>query len=297
MTDEFKSITQYDKRFDGLFDDVQKKGFGCSYFSILSCWRFLEDGKTTTHVHEQNIKDAMTITCLLNIASGLGFEDLIIGCTDYDHKQIVATSVDLITTNVIGIHQMFPKINNDSRYAVMFLKSEKYFVVLVDSNGYYFRDCHTDTQHNFKSLDQLYMHLANSYQFTENVNVGGIEFEEYSSIEFLIFDKKFNTDITSILTTKLYDENSADVFNSNQFDSNQFDQTDYDLSGDIFEIPEKILLTRKDIDYLEMLNEQLNDNSLINANSMYTDLGDYDSNDFAKNTTDDAIDTDDLVDF
>lgn len=290
-----KSITQYDKRFDGLFDEIKKKGFACSYFSILSCWKFMQqNSRPDLQSHEQHIKDAMTITCVLNLADGLGFEDLIIGCTDFDHKKIIATSVELIVQNVIGIHQMFPKILEETeKYAVMFLKSEKYFVVLVDKDGYYVRDCHIDTQYNFKTLDQLYAHLATTYQFTENVNVGGIEFEEYSSIEFLKFDTQFNTDVVAILGTKLYSDDKPNVFNKSQYDDFA-DDSIYDLDGDIFDLPEKILLTQKDIEYLEMLNVQLNGEVKNYVEDF--DNEPYDISDFTT-TIDNNIDPDDLVDF
>jgi spore coat polysaccharide biosynthesis protein SpsF (cytidylyltransferase family) len=112
-----------------------------------------------------------------------------------DHKKITGTSVELITNNVIGPNEMFPKLlNEQERYAVMFLKNEKYFVVMVDSNGFYLRDCHIDTQRNFKTLDTMFEHLSNFYQFTKMISIDGFQLEDYSSIEFLIFDQQFDSD-------------------------------------------------------------------------------------------------------
>lgn len=293
MNNTFNSITQYDKSFDGLFDDIKKKGYSCSYFSILSCWRFMENGIVDKDIHEQNIRDAMTITCVLNIADGLSFEDLIIGCTDYDHKKILATNVDLMKNDIIGIHQMFPLSddkNNNGRYAVMFLKSEKYFVVLVDDDGYHFRDCHADTQFDFKTLDQLYFHLSVSYQFTENICLDGIEFEDYSSIEFLIFDKKFNTEVINVLLTKAYDDSGNMIQNDEHIELNE---KNYDLDGDIFDLPEKIELTKDDIRYLEMFNNQANSEFTV---EIYDNPEEYNLDEFTR-PENKNINAEELVDF
>lgn len=292
MNDTFESITQYDKSFDYMFDNITKKGYSCSYFAILSCWRFMETGLCDKTIHEENIRDAMKITKNLNLSNGLSFEDLIVGCTTFDHKKIIGTSVDLVSNNVIGIHQMFPK--SETPYAVMFLKSEKYFVVLVNKDNYYCRDCHIDTQYNFKSLDQLFFHLANTYQFTENINAGGMDFDEYSSIEFLIFDQPFGTDVITLLTIEPQQNNEYDDQLKQIIEDQIVNEVlKYDLHKDIFELPEKVFLTENDIDYLNKLCSQMCEEF---KNDTYHTIEHFDSNEFTKRSNE-SIDHDELVDF
>jgi hypothetical protein len=75
----FNSITQYDKMFDSMFERINDKGYACSYFSVLTCLRFLQGYDYDNETHEKNIVDAMMLTCMLNVNSGLSFDDLIIG--------------------------------------------------------------------------------------------------------------------------------------------------------------------------------------------------------------------------
>lgn len=267
----FKSITQYDKKFDGMFDQIKNKGYSCSYFSILTCLRFFQGLVPDVDSHEKNIIDAMMITCMLNINSGLTFDDLIIGSTNCDHKKIMATSVDLITNNVIGFDNMFKNITNEKeKYAVMFLKSEKYFVVLVDIDGYYVRDCHVDNQYNYKLKQDLIDHLNNSYQFANSINIDGFKLEEYSSIEYLIIDKLFDSNVIDLLepigeiVNLAESEHTIDQMYLDQIVYQTIELADEDeptnidiLKGDIFEIPNKTLFSEKDIKYLELLNVEL----------------------------------------
>ncbi len=51
----FTSITQYDKRFDGMFEQIKNKGYSCSYFSVLTCLRFLQGYTPDVDTHEKNI--------------------------------------------------------------------------------------------------------------------------------------------------------------------------------------------------------------------------------------------------
>lgn len=345
----FKTLTQYDKRFDGMFDHIKNKGYGCSYFSVLSCLRFLQGYPSDVDTHEKNIIDAMTITCLLNVNSGLGFEDLITGCTNYDPKKIVGTSVELIVNNVIGPNEMFPKlVHQEEKYAVMFLKNEKYFVVLVDSDGFYLRDCHLDVQHNFKTLDEIFGHLSSSYQFTQMINIEGFQIEEYSSVEFLIFDQQFECDIMDI-TSLLEGQPDPTKFSDNFSDpANDKIATNITtnisatllalppvskeelLNGDMLNIPEKTLFSKKDIDYLQQLNNELSQGSNKKPNikleddiakptvkpaevnsdliglsddeqlillSLQRELDEFDNDQFVTSLLMDSVSPDDMVDF
>lgn len=315
MVDNFNSITQYDKSFDKMFKNISKKGFACSYFAILSCWRFIQTGTHDKHIHEENIRDGIKITKILDLSNGLSFEDLIIGCTTFDNKKIMCTSVDLFVNNVIGINDMFP--NKKERYAVMFLKSEKYFVVLVENDNYYLRDCHVDIQYNFKSVDLLYLHLINHYQFAENINVSGIDFDEYSSIEYLIFDEMFDTDVIMLLSMSLGNSDKADDFDYKKYQDfdennnmNHIDYTNevnriidqYDLHKNIFDLPEKVFFTDADIEYLDTLckNIQTNSANIINITDAINKSNIVEQNsgdEFVKKYNHNEINIDELVEF
>ncbi len=211
----------------------------------------------------------MMITCLLNLNSGLSFDDLIMGCTNYNHKKIIGTSVELIVNNVIGQNEMFPKLlDEQEKYAVMFLKSEKYFVVLVDKDGFYLRDCHVDLQKNFKTCNELFECLANFYQFTKMINIDGFQLEDYSSIEFLIFDQQFDSAVMNLLEPQIV--SSSNIIQQSTQDTKKIDINKPEnqpttqqnkkaeiLNGDIFNVPNKILFSKKDIEYLELLNNEL----------------------------------------
>jgi len=255
----FSSITQYDKKFDIQSNEIiYGKGYACSLFSILTPWKFMQGHPVDKNTHEQNINDAVKASRFLDMNEGLTFSNLLSTYTNIDANKIIGTCVELIVNKVLGFGEMFPKIDGDSKYAVIFLKNEKYIVVLVDKNGYYVRDCHESVQYNFKDFESVVAYLGDAYQFTTQINVSGIEFSEYSSIEFIRITEKFDTYISSLLSIndddKLFDSSNNKLF---------------DLNNDIFDLPDGKILTKNDISYLELLNDQLNG------------LGGYDS-DFTK---------------
>lgn len=230
-------ITQYDKSFDELFNgEVAKKGFACSYFSVLTAWRFMKQYQPTSDVHVDNVTCAVKITKELSVTQGIHFNELIDDYTSLKSNSIVPASVELIKTNVIQYTDIFPPLAaNLVRYAVILLKNEKYIVVLVDDAGYYVRDCHEITQYNFKTLNELTLHLENTYQFATDINVTGVEYFEYSSIEFMIVTDEFETLLTGLLgidITPAYINKSVDP-----------------LTKDLHE---------KDFNYLAMLDDYYN---------------------------------------
>ncbi len=258
MTSNFDSITQYDKQFDDPIDKIIcGKGYACSLFGILTPWKFMQGQFPNKHMHEQTIKDAVKASRFLDMAEGLTFADLLGTYTNLDSGKINGTCVDLIVNKILGFDVMFPKIENDGKYAVIFLKNEKYIVVLVDKDGYYLRDCHESTQHNFKDLDSLVKHLSEAYQFVSGINIGGVEYSDYSSIEFINITEKFNTLLSSLLA---------------------IDGKPFDISNDdIFNMPDNKILSKDDISYLELLNEQLN-----GFGEYDTDNKNYKPTDFSK---------------
>jgi hypothetical protein len=83
--------------------------------------------------------------------------------------------------------------------------------------------------------------LITAYQFTDDVNVGGMEYSEYSSIEFLTLNTPFDTKITEVLGIQ----------------SQTYTQTPINLNGDTFDIPPGTTLSPDEICYFEMLNNEV----------------------------------------
>jgi len=279
MTDTFNSITQYDKQFDSMFQNINKKGYACSYFSLITAWKFLANYNMTQEEHNDTVVQSLMLTSIFDTCCGITFEDLLTNYSDINQLNINATTVDLINENVISFVHMFPKIESELKYATIILKNEKYIVVLVDKNEYKLRDCHEKTQYNFKTFDDLVIHLINVYQFTQKIDIEGIDYSEYSSIEFLTINAKFTSELINMLSL--------------QPQKKQL----FDPNGDVFDIPDNYTLTKADINYLEMLNEQfnerdekiqevnniqneshetINDDALINENSNVSDLVNFD---------------------
>jgi hypothetical protein len=164
--------------------------------------------------------------------------------TDINPTQICATTTELINSGELGFNQIFPPILDNTKIAIIILKNERYLTVLIDNNGYQFRDCHESTQYNFATVDELIIHLINAYQFTDNVNAGGVEYSDYSSIEFLTLNSKFYLGVAEMLGIGFKEPT--------------------DLTGDIFNIPPGTTLSPDEICYLEMLNQEANQQSLPN---------------------------------
>ena len=238
----FQSITQCDKQFDDVLKNSNcKKGYSCTFFAILTAWHFLNGENATKQLHEKNIKNSVKTCQLLTIEAGLSFTDLLKQYTNININNIIGTCVDLVVNKIIGFEQMFPK--NKDEYVVIFLKNERFIIVMVNNNKYHVRDCHENTQYDYNSLDSVINRLNNAYQFNKSINIDGYEFPEYSSIEFIILDELFETDMMSI------------------------------LGIDMFDLPSDVIISEKDMAYLEMLNDQFN-------NIKFVTINDINQNDF-----------------
>lgn len=195
---EFQSITQYDKQFDKLFKNINNKGFTCSYFSFLTTWKFLVNYPTNQDEHIETVKQSVTLSLCIGTVSHL-FEKFVEEYTNINKNQILSTSTNLIADGDTLFTDLFPNPENNSKYATIILKNERYFVVLVSNEGYCIRDCHEATQYNFETLDDLASHLISAYNFMETINIEGFDYSNYSSIEFLIINNVFETCIADIL--------------------------------------------------------------------------------------------------
>jgi hypothetical protein len=198
MTDDFESITQYDKSFNGLFQNINHKGFACGFFSILSVKLFLKFHSYDKDIHESCIKNAIDFTAKNKITFGLDFDSLLEKSCNLDKKNICSTSVELVRDNIIGYDQIFENKENKS-CGIIFLKNEKYFVILYDNDTkyYYIRDCHNNMQKKF-DYESLKKYLGDSYQFEKDINLLGDEYVNYSSIEYIKIYEDFDC--------KLYDD-------------------------------------------------------------------------------------------
>jgi len=202
INNQFTSITQYDKQFDNIFVNPSKKGFSCSFFSLITAWKFLNGEIADSLSHETSIAQSLLAQSAYDVEFGISFEEMLLTYTNINPTQICATTVELINSGEIGFDKIFPPVVDDTKIAIIILKNERYLTILIDQNSYKFRDCHENTQYDFKSIDELLSHLINAYQFTDNVNVGGINYYDYSSIEFLILNEKFYLGITDIIGIK-----------------------------------------------------------------------------------------------
>lgn len=254
-TTKFDTVTQYDKQFNGLFSNPNKKGFSCSFFSLITAWKFLNGETPDVISHEATIAQSLLAQSTNNIDFGITFEELLSSYTDLNPTQIYATSAELINSGELGFDQIFPPIVDDTHIAIIILKNERYLNVLINKNGYQFRDCHESTQYNFATIDELIIHLITAYQFTEEVNAGGMEYHEYSSIEFLTLNSKFYLTFAEMLGIVANED-----LNQN-YNLNQNKNANIDLNGDVFNIPPETILSPDEISYLEMLNDQLNHNT------------------------------------
>jgi len=203
MSTHFDSITQYDNSFDVLFPVTEgaKKGYACTWFAILTACKFLKGVPPTEASHDETVRQSVSISKDLGTSGGYTFATLLENYTSVKSSNINATTVSLILEGVIGYPHMFPSIDDpvkNTKYATIILKNEKYIVVMYDGTTYFVRDCHESTQYNFATPDALIMHLETAYQFAQEINITGITYEEYSSIEFIVLTDDFDTLLTGL---------------------------------------------------------------------------------------------------
>jgi hypothetical protein len=183
----FESITQFDKSFDNLFENKNLKGYACGIFSLLTANSYLNNIPITKDVHENNIRKAVKICSENKIFYGMNFDELL-SSTNLNSQDVNSTSVELIIHNVIGYNHIF---DIKDKCAVIFLKNEKFFVVICDKNKYYLRDCHESIQYDFDSLEELVQKLNIAYQFNNQIDIIVDEYTNYSSIEFIKITQNF----------------------------------------------------------------------------------------------------------
>jgi len=242
----FKSITQYDKQFDKLFSNISQKGFACGYFSILTAFDFLNDEPPDNINYEKNVRRGIDVTKDRKTFGGINFEQLL-SLSNLNIGDINGTNVELLVNGIIGVEHMLPKDCN--KFVTIFLKNEKYFVICYNNGTYNVRDCHLDMQYDFNNFDDVKEHLYDVYQFNKKIIIAGMEFPEYSSIEFIVIKNKFDT----CLIRKKFNVEVNDIFDVSD---------DYIFSND--EIKKMRHMNEKiDISKFVKNNYEINDSDLI----------------------------------
>lgn len=303
-TTQFNSVTQYDKKFDGLFANPSKKGFSCSFFSLITAWKFLCGEQPNSVSHETTIAQSLLAQSSYDINFGITFEEMLASYTDINPTNICATTAELISSGELGFDQIFPPILDDTKVAIIILKNERYLTILIDKNGYQFRDCHESTQFNFATVDELVIHLINAYQFTDSVNAGGMEYHDYSSIEFLTLNQKFYLGVADMLGIVVQNEPVVLTHTTESAGTNL--SPDEILCLEILnqEANDEVAkhsngdMTEDEMCYMQMLNAEFGNSVVQNGETGEVDIPIENFGDFSgNNDVDDVELEDEYVDF
>jgi len=214
VSEYFETITQYDQKFDELWieNPTVKKGLACPYFSLFTAEMFMNGCEPDKNQHEKNIESAINCNILMGSSDEMDFKQLI-SYTDLAEKDIGCTLAELIQSGDFKLEELFTSDSTD--YCVIFLKNAKFFVVMCNDTGYHIRDAHESIQHTLFDKNQLVDMLNNTYQFNCVVDVGGLTYGEYSSIEFIKIEKKFTNVLHNLIGSNLDNtEKAADTDNA-----------------------------------------------------------------------------------
>jgi hypothetical protein len=225
MSDYFETFTQYDNKYNELV----KLGYtnsSCSTFAILTAYNFMNNpNNISKKIHEKCVNLGV-INYLYSEIEGMMSFDEMLQFTKLDKKEVMATSVELVVSDIIGFNQMI-KIS-DKPYCIIFLKNAKFFVVMINKDKYCVRDCHESIQYNYTKREDLINHLVKVYNFCEPINIDGYsskELDEFNNIEFLTIDNKFEMTLDETLyiegiTDNLIDENEFMIDELNNIEKN-----------------------------------------------------------------------------
>jgi len=202
MEANFESKTQYDNSYNNIWEMYPdaKKGLACPYFALATAYNFMKNGNITSDVHEINIFAGIQYFAMVGSNTEMNFKELL-AFSDLKSDDIMCTTSMLVQSGEIGFPEMIQKDKplDESKYCTIILKNSKFFVIMIDKNGYYIRDCHESFQYNYKTFEDIVSDINQKYQFSETINITGISYDDYSSIEFLKIDKKFKTHILEML--------------------------------------------------------------------------------------------------
>lgn len=192
----FDSPTQYDKAYLG----IENNRSTCSFFSLLTAAEFLKDGDISRKKHLANLDTAVGNYLHFDIRGHLSFFELLEFNDTLNDTDVSGTNAMWIKDGTLGYNTMFEPQKEIPRYAVILLKSNKFFVVLVDQerNSYHVRDCHNLIQYDFPNRKQLEGFLRDHHEFETQITVtdpdGTVHVvDEFSNIEYLIVAKPLVT--------------------------------------------------------------------------------------------------------
>lgn len=198
----FETITQYDQSFDPLWlaNPEVKKGLACPYFCIFTAESFMNGGDVSREDYERDLETSINANILMGTNDEMTFEELV-GYTSLNKKDIGCTVAQLIQSGEYDLKDLFK--SEKETYCVMFLKNAKFFVVLCNDEGFHIRDAHESVQYTYYSVDQLIDRLNTVYQFNSAINIGGVAYDDYSSIEFIKIEEKFQNTLRDLISAKL----------------------------------------------------------------------------------------------
>lgn len=188
----FESPTQYDNAYLGIDNNRSV----CSLFSLLVASEFMKDGDLSQAKHVSNLDISVANYLQYGIHGHLSFYEVLeLYTKNYFEKDVQATSRELIVTNVIGYDALVPA-DSTSNYAVIMLKSSKFFTVLYTAKTgvYSIRDCHNLVQFDFPNREHLIEHLKGMYEFETEIRVtdpDGSSFVvgDFNNMEFVLINK------------------------------------------------------------------------------------------------------------
>lgn len=279
ISHNFETITQFiDPNPESKTNSQLYKKNACCFFSIITACDFIKTKDMSKTKHEQNIYTAIANN-ILNQNNDMTFDQLLT-FTDLKKNDIMATTVELIFSGELGYDMIFPDIDKNKHWAIIFLKNSKFFVVMYKDGIYGIRDCHECFQYNFGTKDELINHLNVTYQFNTPLIVDGFPIPEFSSIEYIKIDKQFslqnlastiqesNETCGFYIRNKKYYEDSEETFDSELIKKKVENQNINNNKNNYIEYANDI----KNDD----INDKYND---YNDDDKYNDYNDDDYND------------------
>jgi hypothetical protein len=210
---KFASFNQFDKRFQE-FEKFGSDRTACPLFALITSYNFMQNGEISKQRHESNICASVTNYMTRDIPKYMLFEELI-QMTNGNLKEsdINATTPEMISQNIVGYEHIF-KFGHPENYCLIVLKNRNYIVIMVkntdENQSYSIRDCHENFQYDFNNFEECQNFLDKTYQFEQMTIVDGFPIPEFSNIEFITIDHKF--ELVNI-DPDLVDENIVDDTN------------------------------------------------------------------------------------
>lgn len=193
----FQTISQFDQKYKTL--EFKDKRNACSVFSLYTVYAFLNNNNISIEQYNHNLDEAVKNINKLGLPKFINFAELLNITTNYSDNNVKGTVVELISE--YGYDDI---LSSSKNHGIIFLKNGNFVAILSNGQEYYVRDCHETTQYNFSNKEDLINHLNIVYKFNQPTIVDGVHIEEFSNIEYAIFEKNiiFKNNIFSDLVIK-----------------------------------------------------------------------------------------------